>query len=101
MWEMNTNKVKKDEWFQIEIVKQGRPTLLDYVIDLFNHVVCIGFSQAWFHHTIHLIQKLGVRFDLNQYRTIMVGHTLFKLYVTTLHLRLSKELKRRHIQARG
>jgi hypothetical protein len=41
--EMNTSRVADEEGFQAELFKHGRPTLLDYIIDLFNHVVCLGF----------------------------------------------------------
>jgi hypothetical protein len=39
--------------------------------------------------------------DPNNYRTTMVGHTFSKIYATILHLKLSRELERRQLRARG
>lgn len=51
-------------------------------------------------YTIHPINKSGSSADPNKYRTIMVGNTLSKLYVTVLHM-LSRELEWRQLRARG
>jgi hypothetical protein len=39
--------------------------------------------------------------DPNNFKTIMVGHTFSKLYPTVFHLKLSRELERRQLSARG
>jgi hypothetical protein len=101
VWEMSTNKAADEEGFQAEFFKHGLHALDYYLVDLFNHVVCTGFPQAWSHHTIHPIHKSGPSADPNNYRTIMVGHTFSKLYAIVLHMKLSRELERRLLRARG
>jgi hypothetical protein len=98
---MNTSKATNEEGFQAELFKQGLHAMDNHLANLFNHVVRTGFPQSWSHHTIHLIHKSGSSVDPNNYRTIMVGHTFSKLYATILHLKLSRELERRQLRARG
>jgi hypothetical protein len=43
IWEMNTSKAAIEEGFQAEFFKLGIYSLVDYIVDLFNHVVCSGF----------------------------------------------------------
>jgi hypothetical protein len=68
---------------------------------MFNHVVHTGFPQSWLHHTIHPIHKSGSSVDPNNYGTILVGHTLSKIYAMILHINLSRELYKRYLKARG
>jgi len=98
---MNNSKAVDEEGFQVELFKHGLRALVSNLADLFNHVVCTGFPPAWSHCIIHPIQKSGPSSDPNNYRMIMVGHTFSKLYVTTLHMKLSSEREHRHLQARG
>jgi hypothetical protein len=98
---MNTSKAVDEEGFQAEFFKQGLHAMDNHLADLFNHVVCMGFPQSWSHHIIHPIHKSGSSTDPNNYRTIMVGHMFSKLYATVLHLKLSGELERRQLRARG
>jgi hypothetical protein len=81
--------------------KQGLHAMDNHLADLFNHAVCMSFPQSWSHHIIHPIHKSSSSTDPNNYRTIMVGHTLSKIYAMTLHLKLSGELERRQLRARG
>jgi len=92
---MSTNKATDEEGFQAEFFNHRLHPLDYHLVDLCNHVVCLGFPQAWLHHTIHLIHKLGPNADPNNYRMIIVGDTFSKLYVTILHMNLSRELERR------
>ena len=50
---------------------------------------------------IYPIHKTGPTSDLNNYKTIMVGHTFSKLYATTLHKGLSSFLEQKHLRAKG
>jgi hypothetical protein len=101
IWVMNNNKAADEEGFQAEFFKHGLRALVSHLADLFNHVVRTGFPSAWSHHIIHPIHKSGPSSDPNNYRMIMVGHTFSKLYATTLHRKLSSELERRHLRAKG
>lgn len=48
---------------------------------------------------IHPILKARPTSDPNSYRTVMIGHTFSKLYITLLHAIISYELDQRHIWA--
>lgn len=98
-WVMNTNRAT-NEGFQAEFLNNGIHPLVQYITDLFHHVVCLGFPPTWSHYTIHFIHKSGSSADLNHYRTIMVGNTLSKLYATTLHWILSKRIYEGLLQAK-
>jgi hypothetical protein len=63
-----------------KILKIGIHYLIDYLINLFNQVVCSRF--AWSHHSVHPIYKSSSTKDPKNYPAIMVGHTLSKLYAT-------------------
>lgn len=70
----------------IPFIKHGIYSFNPYIVDLFNHYLCFGFPQAWSQPFIHPIFKLRANSNLNNYRTIVIGHTLPKLYATILHL---------------
>lgn len=101
VWVMNTSKATNEEGFQLEFFEHVLHALDNHLAYLFNHVVRIGFSQAWSHHTIHSIHKSGPSVDPNNYRTIMVVHTFSKLYALVLHIKLSRDLKGRLLRVRG
>jgi hypothetical protein len=98
---MNNNKSIDEEGFWAEFFKHGLRALVSHLADLFNHVVRTCFPLAWSHHIIHPIHKLGPSSDPNNYTTIMVDHTFSKLYAMSLHRKLSSELERRHLRAKG
>jgi len=81
--------------------KHGLHALDYHLATLCNHVVCTGFPQAWSHHTIYLIHKWGPGADPNNYRTIMMSHIFSSIYATVLHMKLSRELERKLLRARG
>jgi hypothetical protein len=101
LWVMNTNKTTDEEGFQAELFKHGLHTLDNYLVDMFNHVARIGFLQSWSHHIIQIIHKSSAISNPNNYRTIMVGHTFSKLFAIVLHMQLSRQIDRRHLQAKG
>jgi hypothetical protein len=59
-------------------------TLCSFLTELFNKVVSTGFPSSWSRHVIHPIHKSGPTFDPNNYKTIMIGCTFSKIYVTIL-----------------
>jgi hypothetical protein len=97
---INNSKAADEEGFQVKLFNHGLCALVSHLADLFNHLVRTGFPSAWSHNIIHPIHKSGPSLDPNNYKTIMVGHTFSKLYATTLHMKLSSELERRHLKAR-
>jgi hypothetical protein len=98
---MNSSKLVDEKGFQVEFFKHKLHSLASHLVDIFNHVVCIGFPSEWSHHIIHSIHKSSPSLDPNNYRTNMVCHTFSKLYTTVLHMKLSSELDCRHLRARG
>ncbi|RUU23914.1 reverse transcriptase domain-containing protein, partial [Mesorhizobium sp. M6A.T.Ce.TU.016.01.1.1] len=69
------------------------------IAKLFNEVVCSRFPRTWPQHVIHPIHKIGDTVDPNNYKTIMIGHTLAKLYATTIDIYLSDWLESAGIRA--
>lgn len=56
---------------------------------MFNRALCEGFPLAWSTNTINPIHKSGDPLDPNNYRRIMIGHTMAKLYGLVLEAELS------------
>ena len=98
---MNSNKEADGDSFQEDSFKHGLHALVPYMVDLFNHVVCIGFPSTWSQQIIHPTHKSGPNLDHKNYSNIMVGHTLSKLYAPSLHLKISKELEQKQLRAKG
>jgi hypothetical protein len=96
-----TGKETNEDGFYAEIFQHDLHALYDHLANLFNLVVHTSFPQTWTHHIIHPIHKSSPNANPNNYRTIMVGHTLLKLCSTILHMKLSRELECRHLGARG
>jgi hypothetical protein len=83
---MSTSKAADEEGFQAKFFKHGLHALDYYLVDLFNHVVCTSFSQAWSHHTIHPIHKSNPNANPNNYIMIMVGGDTTSLFKSLLSL---------------
>jgi hypothetical protein len=77
---MSTNKATNEEGFQAKFFKHGLRALDYHLANLFNHVVCTGFSQAWSHHTIYLIHKSGPSPNPNNYKTVNLGKTKVMIF---------------------
>ena len=90
-----------EEGFQAELFNFGALVLGPYLFILFNRVIHTGFPTSWSRHLIFPIHKTGPVSDPGNYKTIMIGHTFAKLYVTTLNATLSVELDRKGCRARG
>ena len=59
-----------DEEFQIELFKYNITVLGSFLTDLFDIVVCTGLPPLWSRHIIHLIHKIGLASDPNNYRIV-------------------------------
>ena len=98
---LRCSRAADEEGFQAELFKLGASVLGSYLLTLFNRVVCTRFPDSWSRHHVYPIHKSGPIFDLGNYRTIMIGHTFAKLYLTALNTMLSSELNRRGCRVRG
>ena len=56
---------------------------------MFNRALTEGFPPEWTMHTIVPIHKAEDVMDPGNYRTIMIGHVLAKLYGAILEAELS------------
>ncbi len=98
---MKCSHVADEEGFQAKLFKFGASVLGPYLSILFNRVIHTRFSSSWSRPLIFPIHKTDPVSDPGNYRTIMIGHTFAKLYVTTLNAMLSVELNRIGCRARG
>ncbi|MCO5559545.1 hypothetical protein L7F22_013146 [Adiantum nelumboides] len=64
-------------------------TLASFIALLFNRALAEGLPAEWSMHTIVPIHKSGDLLDPGNYRTIMIDHTLAKLYGPVLEVELS------------
>jgi hypothetical protein len=64
-------------------------TLAPLLAHMFNRALCEGFPPTWSTNTISPIHKSGDPLDPNNYQTIMIGHTMAKLYGSVLEAELS------------
>ncbi|MCO5549866.1 hypothetical protein L7F22_003340 [Adiantum nelumboides] len=68
---------------------------------LFNRALVEGLPDEWTMHTIVPIHESGDTLDPGNYRTIMIGHTLAKLYGAVLEAELSTHAEVAGIRAPG
>ena len=76
-------------------------TLAPFVAHLFNRAVVEGLPEEWTMHTIVPIHKSGDTLDPSNYRTIMIGHTLAKLYGAVLEAELSRHAEHEGLRTPG
>jgi len=61
--------------------------------DLFNKLMDQGMPKEWTENWIKSIRKAGERSIPNNYRTIMVGSTMAKIFETMMESKLSSWAK--------
>ncbi|MCO5564505.1 hypothetical protein L7F22_018166 [Adiantum nelumboides] len=76
-------------------------TLAPFIALLFNRALAEGLPTEWSMHTIVPIHKSGDLLDPGNYRTIMIGHTLAKLYGAVLEAELSSYAESESLRAPG
>ena len=76
-------------------------TLAPILAHLFNRALTEGLPAEWTMHTIVPIHKAGDQLDPSNYRTIMIGHTLAKLYEAVLEEELSSYAEHEGLRAPG
>ncbi|MCO5584754.1 hypothetical protein L7F22_038686 [Adiantum nelumboides] len=72
-----------------------------FIALLFNRALAEGLPAEWGMHTIVPIHKSGDLLDPGNYRTIMIGHTLAKLYGAVLEAELSSYAESEGLRAPG
>ncbi|MCO5568996.1 hypothetical protein L7F22_022701 [Adiantum nelumboides] len=86
---------------QSEHLIYAADTLSPLLARLFNRALVEGLRDEWTMHTIVPIHKSGDTLDPGNYRTIMIGHTLAKLYGAVLEAELSTHAEAAGIRAPG
>ncbi|MCO5554543.1 hypothetical protein L7F22_008073 [Adiantum nelumboides] len=76
-------------------------TLAPLIAHLFNTALAEGFPESWTMHTIVPLHKAGDRMDPANYRTIMIGHMMAKIYGAVLESELSRYAEREGLRAPG
>ena len=76
------------EGFRTEHIAHGQAVLAPILAHIFIHVVCYGFPSTWSTTTIVPIHKAGDPMGASNYRTLMFGHTLTKIYGLVLEREL-------------
>ncbi|MCO5609097.1 hypothetical protein L7F22_063319 [Adiantum nelumboides] len=76
-------------------------TLAPLIAHLFNRALAEGFPESWTMHTIVPLHKAGDRMDPANYRTIMIGHMMAKIYGAVLESELSRYAEREGLRAPG
>ena len=61
-----------------------------YITDILNHAYHNGFPLDWQDHWIKALHKGGNKNELGNYRTIMIGPLMAKLFGGLMERKLSK-----------
>ena len=77
----------------------ARDMLAELLAVMFNRAMCEGFPDTWSMSTIVPIFKTGDPMMPGNYRTIMIGHTLARLYASIVEQQLSRWTERAGIWA--
>lgn len=64
-------------------------TLAPLIAHIFNRALSEGFPHSWAMNTFTPIHEAGDQSDPGNYRIIMIGHLLAKLYGAVLEMELS------------
>ena len=77
----------------------ARECLFPFLTLIFNRALTEGFPLQWPMNTVPPIHKGGDLMDPNTYRTIMIGHTLTKLYGAIMEAELSDHMETLSLRA--
>ena len=87
---MKTRRSYDHEGLVAEHFIHAKNILAELITVMFNKAMSEGFPDTWSTPTIVPIFKSGDPMIPGNYRTIMVGHTLAKLYASILEQQLSR-----------
>lgn len=98
---MKSHNTKDIEDLESELLTHASELLSPILANLLNSIVVSGFPTSWCTNVIHPIHKNGDPMNPDNYRTIMIGHVLAKLYGTILQSAISSEAESRRLHALG
>ena len=98
---MRTRRAYDHDGLVAEHLIHARDLLSEVLAWLFNRVMCEGLPRSWSSSTIVPLFKAGDPTVPRNYRTIMVGHTLARLFASILEQQLSKWAENEGIRATG
>ena len=98
---MKTRRAYDHDGLVAEHLIHARDLLAEMLARLFNRVLCEGLPESWRLSTSVPIFKAGDPMQPGYYRTIMVGHTLARLYASILEQWLSSWAESESIRAAG
>ena len=81
---MRTGRAYDHDGLVAEHFIHARDMLAELLAVMFNRAMCEGLPDTWSLSTIVPIFKSGDPMELGNYRTIMIGHTLARLYASIL-----------------
>ena len=67
-----------------KFIAYGIQTMGPILANLFNEAVCYEFPKSQTLNTITPIHKARDPMDLKNYKTIMIGHVMSKIYASVL-----------------
>ncbi|WP_139158394.1 reverse transcriptase family protein, partial [Enterobacter cloacae complex sp. GF14B] len=98
---MKTRRAYDHDGLVAEHLIHAKDLLSEVLARLFNRVMCEGLPECWKLSTIVPIFKSGDPRIPGNYRTIMVGHTLTRLYASILEQKLSRWAENEGTRATG
>ena len=98
---MRTSRAYDHDGLVAEHFIHARDMLVEVLAVLFNRAMCEGLPETWRLSTIVPIFKVGDPTEPGNYRTIMVGHTLARLYASILEQQLSSWAEGEGVRAKG
>ena len=81
---MRTRRAYDHDGLVAEHFIHARDMLAELLAMMFNRAMCEGLPDTWSLSTIVPIFKFGNPTEIGNYRTIMIGHTLARLYASIL-----------------
>lgn len=89
LYRLHTRHAQDHDGLRTEHFSHGQEVLAPLLAQMFNHIVCHGFPPTWSTTTLVPISKAGDPMDSGNYHTLMIGHTLAKIYGLVLERELS------------
>ena len=86
---LTNRKVVDLQETKAEMLKWAGDEATTWIQDLFNKAIETGMPEEWTQNWIKPIHKAGDRSVANNYRTIMVGSTMAKLFGTVMENKIS------------
>jgi len=98
---LQRNKVVSLDGMKAEFILDAGKLLHMPLLTMFNYFIAKGFLEALFIKVVHALFKGGDAFEFDNYRGIMVGPILTKLFVMILDKRLNEWAKQHGLHAKG